>query len=250
MQKLMRSWKQIKRGLERRLLPTWYSLGNRVTCCYCGWTGSRFLPAGAAHAPNRLCPRCGSLERYRSLWLYLQQQGVLQGNTQIKLLDIAPRPCFRNFCRQQPHITYVSSDLNSSQAQVLSDLTQMGMTSATFDIIVCFHVLEHISDDRAAMREIHRLLKPNGYALLMVPLKGETTFEDPTIPPERYEEVYGQVDHVRICGMDYDQRMIESGLKVEKIDLFTFFSPEILRRYALYGDDRHLFRVSSHNTYE
>lgn len=240
----MHSWKQIKRGLERRLLPVWYGLGNQVTCCYCGWTGSRFLPAGASRAPNRLCPRCGSLERYRSLWLYLQQQGILRGDKSVKLLDIAPRPCFRNFCRQQTHITYISSDLNSPQAMVHSDLTCMAMADAAWDVIVCFHVLEHIPNDHAALTEIRRLLKPDGFALLMVPIKGETTFEDPTVPPERYEEVYGQDDHVRICGMDYEQRMVDSGLQVETIDIFTFFSSEILQRHALYGDDRYLFRVN------
>jgi SAM-dependent methyltransferase len=240
----MRSWKQIKRGLERRLLPTWYGLGNRVTCCYCGWTGSRFLPAGASRAPNRLCPRCGSLERYRSLWLYLQQQGVLQGNTRIKLLDIAPRPCFRNFCRQQTHLTYVGSDLDSPEAMVHSDLTQMGMADKSWDVIVCFHVLEHIPEDYAALAEIRRLLKPTGFALLMVPIKGAKTFEDPTVPLEAYERVYGQVDHVRICGLDYEERMVKSGLTVQRIDLFQHFPPATVSRYALYGDDQYLFHVT------
>jgi len=240
----MNSWKQIKRGVERRLLTALYSIGNRVTCCYCGWAGFRFLPAGDNRIPNRLCPRCGSLQRYRQLCLYLKEQGFEDPTRPVHLLEIAPKPCMRNYCQQFSHVTYVGSDLDSPQAQVFSDLTQMGMASAVFDIIVCFHVLEHIPDDRTAIREIRRLLKPNGYALIMVPINGDNTFEDPMIPPERFEEVFGQSDHVRICGMDYHQRMIENGLQVETIDMVTYFSPETMRRFALYGKDRYLFRVN------
>lgn len=237
----MRSFNQIRKGAIKRLRTKWYGLGNRVECCYCGWTGSQFLPFGAEQVPNRLCPGCGSLQRYRMLYLYLQTIGL---DRPVTLLEIAPKSCFCDFCRTSPQITYLSSDLNSSEAMTFSDLTNMGMATDSLDIILCLHVLEHIPDDKSAFREIKRLLKPNGFGLLMVPIKGAKTFEDPTVKPEDYERVYGQYDHVRICGMDYIDRMKDAGLQVERLDMVQFFEPAVVQRYALQGDDRYFFRVS------
>lgn len=237
------SSRQLYHSIGRRVERTIFSIGNTVECCYCGWSGSRFLSAGQPPQPNRLCPGCGSLQRYRMLHLYLTKHTALL-NQSTRLLDIAPKRCFSDFCRRQPTVTYISSDLQTSGASVFSDLTRMAMASQTFDIIICFHVLEHIPDDKAAYTEIGRLLKPGGFALIMVPLKGETTFEDPNAQPEDYERLYGQHDHVRICGMDTAKRIEATGLNVETIDLFGLLDSELMQRHGLYGDDRYMYRVS------
>jgi SAM-dependent methyltransferase len=219
-------------------------MGEGVECCFCDWTGSQFLPAGQNQAPNRLCPRCGSLERYRALYLYLKEHsGIVTQPTYV--LDVATKPCFRMFCESLPNVKYVSSDLMTKGAMIFSDLTQMGMASASFDIITCMHVMEHIPNDVAAFGEIGRLLKPNGFAIVVVPLKRDKTFEDPDARPEDYERLYGQYDHVRYYGMDISDRMRGIGLKVEVIDLLQLYPKDILCRNALYGDDRYFFRLSN-----
>jgi SAM-dependent methyltransferase len=238
---------QIRHGVERRVQTAWYGLGDDVRCPYCGWSGTRFLPAGQSRAPNRLCPRCGSLERYRMLYLYLTQHTPLL-ERRTRLLDIAPKPCLTNFCRSLRNVSYVSSDLETSGAMVFSDLTRMGMASASFDIIVCMHVIEHILDDHAAFVEIGRLLKPGGAGLVMVPIDRDVTFEDPDARPDEYERLYGQHDHVRRCGMDTADRMRTAGLNVDVLDIFELLGPETCRTYALRGDDRYLFRVSGGDT--
>jgi SAM-dependent methyltransferase len=198
------------------------------------------LSAGAKHIPNRLCPRCGSLQRYRMLLLYLQQKKAL--DRPIRALDLAPRDCFSNYIQQLDHVTYVSSDLDSPFSMVWSDLTRMGIDRDVFDLIICFHVLEHICNDRAAFSELGRILKPGGFGLLMVPIRGNTTFEVSGAHSDDYERLYGQHDHVRWYGMDIAERIKSVGLSVEMLDMFQFFGREVCQRYALYGDDRYVFR--------
>jgi SAM-dependent methyltransferase len=149
------------------------------------------------------------------------------------------------FCESLPNVKYVSSDLMTKGAMIFSDLTQMGMASESFDLITCMHVMEHIPNDLAAFSEIGRLLKPNGFAIVVVPLKSEKTSEDPDARPEDYERLYGQNDHVRYYGMDIADRMRGVGLNVEVIDLLSLYPEDVLRRNALYGDDRYFFRLSS-----
>ena len=69
-------------------------------------------------------------------------------------------------------------------------------------------MLEHVPDDCAAMREIARVLSPRGIALLEVPIKvGVATEEDPSATPEERTRRFGQNDHVRWYGDDFDARL-------------------------------------------
>jgi SAM-dependent methyltransferase len=206
-----------QRRVERTLLP----LGNTVACPFCGWTGWRFLSAGLYNRPNRLCPRCGSLERYG-----------------LRLLELAPKPCFTAYCRRTGW-RYTSSDLMSPLAMVRGDLRGMPFATGSFDVIVCFHVMEHIHEDRAAFAELARLLAPGGVAIICVPLRGPTTQEG--APEADWERLYGQADHVRYYGMDIEHRMRASGLTVERIDTLSYFAADEIDRHALRGDDRYLF---------
>ena len=92
------------------------------------------------------------------------------------------------------------------------DVMDISYPDETFDVIYCSHVLEHVTDDRQAMREFHRTLKPDGWAILNVPITTEVTFEDPAIESatER-ERVFGQIDHVRCYGPDYVNRLARAG---------------------------------------
>jgi SAM-dependent methyltransferase len=117
-------------------------------------------------------------------------------------------------------MNYLPVDLDTRRPFVTErmDITEIGYPADSFDVIFCSHVLEHIPDDRKAMRELCRVLKPGGWALFMVPLKEGNTEEDPncTDPRER-ERRFGQWDHVRIYGMDLVQRLEEAGNTVTVI---------------------------------
>jgi len=122
--------------------------------------------------------------------------------------------------RKEPGYTYPSDTLDL-------DVTAMPFPDDQFDLILCSHVLEHVPDDRQAMRELYRVLKPGGWAILMVPLDRAcaVTQEDATVvDPEERKRLYGQFDHVRLYGRDYAERLKSAGFTVTE-DAMTDRSP-------------------------
>lgn len=59
------------------------------------------------------------------------------------------------------------------------DITDIQYSDQSFDVIYCSHVLEHIHDDMKAMAEFFRVLRNGGWAILLVPIRADRTFEDP-----------------------------------------------------------------------
>lgn len=190
--------------------------GATVTCPVCGRSFRRFLPYGRINPrPNALCPNCLSLERHRLIWLYLKQTTSLLSQKQA-VLHIAPEGCFIPRFERIHGEEYVTADLDSPLAKVKMDIHKMPFADNTFDAVLCNHVLEHVADDIAAMKEIARVLKPGGFAILQVPFfhpVADKTFSDPAITDRRTrEKVFGQDDHVRRYGKDYPQRIQQAGL--------------------------------------
>jgi len=97
------------------------------------------------------------------------------------------------------------------------DILNIAFQGESFDIVYCSHVLEHIEDDQRAIKELYRVLKSNGWALIVVPINIEKTYENSEIQSlEDRLEVFGQSDHVRICGLDYKERLINNGFYVKE----------------------------------
>ena len=132
------------------------------------------------------------------------------------MLHIAPERCFEPKLKKLLKRNYITADLYDSHAMIKMDITEIIYPDDYFDVIYCSHVLEHVQDDRKAMKEFYRLLKPGGWAILIVPIEAEKTFEDPSItePSDRLK-IFGQEDHVRIYGNDYIDRLIEAGFRVQ-----------------------------------
>jgi len=163
-----------------------------------------------------MCPVCGSSDRERLLYLFLHQRTNIFSEN-IRLLHIAPEKNLKRIFANCRNINYLTADLNPEEVMVKMDVTGIQYPDDTFDAVICNHVLEHIIDDSKAMKELLRVLKPGGWAVLQVPvsLTLEKTFEDATvITPEERQKAFGQKDHVRIYGKDYPQRLRESGFIV------------------------------------
>jgi SAM-dependent methyltransferase len=153
------------------------------------------------------------------MWLYLTQKTNLFDGKQKKMLHVAPEPELSRLIQKADYINYLSADLFAPElmvkVMVKMDVTDIQYPDNTFDVIYCSHVLEHIPDDRKAMREFCRVLKAGGWAILQVPITANATFEDPTvISPKERERLFGQNDHVRRYGPDYKDRLIEAGFSV------------------------------------
>jgi hypothetical protein len=179
-----------------------------------------FLPGGPSARPNAKCPVCGSLERHRAAWVYLRQHAewLQPGGAPVRLLHLAPEGPLENRFRAVSHVDYTSADLEPGRAMVAMDLTDIDAPDGQYDVIYCSHVLEHIPDDAAAMREMHRVLKPGGVAYIQVPLRGAATYEDASITtPGGRKEAFGQEDHVRVYGADIQKRLEAAGFAVELV---------------------------------
>ncbi|MGQ9586560.1 MAG: class I SAM-dependent methyltransferase [Anaerolineae bacterium] len=219
--------------------------GFAVRCPCCGGRFRTFLSTGVMARPNARCPRCNSVERHRLLWLYLQERTDFF-SAKRRVLHVAPEPFLQDRFQALPNLKYVSLDLEAPWAMLRADVTEMPCRDEAFDVILCYHVLEHVPQDRKAMGELFRVLRPGGWAILQVPLDParETTFEDPAVcTPEARKRVFGQSDHVRIYGRDYKERLEGAGFQVRVDDYVRTLEPAVVRRYGLAVDQDIYFCV-------
>ena len=202
-------------------------------CPVCGRSSRGFIPIPGKPGRKILCPWCNSRERHRLIWLFFQRQTDLFDGRPKTMLHFAPEKAFEPRLRKLLGSGYTSADL-LNPADLKVDITDIQLPDNSFDIILCSHVLEHIPDDRKAMRELARVLKPDGWALILVPLKGATTYEDDTITTlEGRLAAFGQSDHVRQCGSDYIERLRSNGFDVTPYRTEDIATPKETTRFGL-----------------
>jgi SAM-dependent methyltransferase len=224
--------------------------GNKRSCSVCGASVRKFLPQGygypileelevigGMYKDDDECPICRSNDRVRLVDLYVRYHTELLRQPQ-RLLHVAPEPALADKWSRHKGLDYVPVDLDPKRYRhiegfVACDLQKLPFDDCSFDWVIANHVLEHIPDDAKAMKEVLRVLKPGGTAMLQVPiaLKLEKTDEDPSITSEA-ERIrrFGQSDHVRIYARDYYDRLKAAGFEVE---LWSAFDHETLRARAL-----------------
>lgn len=189
---------------------------------------------------NYYCPVCESSDRNRIYALFLKQNFDLFRNSDqtIKILDIAPDTKLRKWIKRTKNINYRSVDLFMVDTDDTADITNLKIyDTASYDIIICSHVLEHVPDDRKAMSEIYRILKPKGFAIIMVPilLSLNEDLENPlwTSEAERWK-YYGQKDHVRMYSKKgFIEKLEQTGFKVNQLDK-EYFGPEVFKKNGIH----------------
>ncbi|WP_312330333.1 class I SAM-dependent methyltransferase [Sphingobacterium sp.] len=174
-----------------------------------------------------LCPLCRSTDRERLVYLYLNDETDAFSNSHLDILHVAPERNLYKKLMSSDCSSYVVGGLNPIEYNfvknfVIFDLTDAPFSDQSFDVIICNHVLEHIEDEKSAILEIYRLLKSGGMAILQVPiaqsLSNTLQLENIKEPNDRLA-FYGQIDHVRLYGMDYPDRLEKHGLKVSQLNL-------------------------------
>ncbi|GMR22233.1 MAG: hypothetical protein BMS9Abin37_0567 [Acidobacteriota bacterium] len=227
--------------------------GSRFYCPLCDHRLRLFLPGGA-HVPqlkhhklvglgfraHRQCPVCLATDKERHQFLCISEQLAVFSGERIRLLHIAPEPNARRLLEASPRVDYFCGDLNSPQVDVRLDVRSIPYGDHTVDAILCSHVLEHIPEDREAVAELYRVLKPGGWAILQVPvsLSLEETMEEPRAQSEKEREMqFGQSDHVRLYGRDYLNRLSAAGFEVEPYNYATAHGITAAHRNGLIVDE-------------
>ncbi len=197
--------------LFRKIFYFFYA-GNTFYCNICKKGLRKFIKD---KNENTLCPNCGSLSRNRRLWHFLETEFLKPG---MHILDFSPSRCLYRKLKENPGINYVSTDLSTDFiAEKRYDITQIDETDNQFDLILCYHILEHVIDDIGAMNELFRILRPNGTAVVQTPFKEGSIYEDYqiTTKEERLNH-FGQADHVRIYSVSgLKERLEKCGFVVE-----------------------------------
>jgi len=218
--------------------------GERYYCPICESGLRTFLALHRSY--HRWCPVCRSLQRPRLGWLFLNSTDVDITRQPLAMLHIAPEPALAARLSGLANVNYLSADLFDPKAMVKMDITDIQYPDHAFDLIYCSHVLEHVSDDIKALGEFWRVLKPGGKAIILVPIRGQVTFEDASItdPVER-ERVYGQHDHMRSYGLDIVKRLEDAGFRVRQVRPQALASPAEIERMGLPADETIFFCVKN-----
>ncbi|MBD3367175.1 MAG: methyltransferase domain-containing protein [Candidatus Eisenbacteria bacterium] len=207
--------------------------GHARYCPVCDSAVGRFVEAGVnALRPDARCPVCGSEERQRLAHVYATRRAGILGPGTKRVLHMAPSACLERRLPRIPGVRYTAADLDPGPGQLQADITALPFEDASFEIVWCSHVLEHVVDDRAGMREMLRVLVPGGHAIVQVPVSANHTIEDASVTdPERRLELYGQRDHVRRYGPDVLARLRDAGFEAEALgpeDLLTEDEPVLM----------------------
>ncbi|WP_411810846.1 class I SAM-dependent methyltransferase [Chryseobacterium scophthalmum] len=172
---------------------------------------------------DKICPICGSISRTRRLFMLLNEEFLFPN---AKILDFSPsRVLYRNL-KNRKDVAYFSTDYeNEFLADYRYDITKINAENNKFDLITCYHILEHITEDQQAMNELFRVLKNGGIALVQTPFKEGEIYEDYSIvSPEERLKHFGQDDHVRIYSVSgLENRLKRAGFATE---IRTFNSNE------------------------
>jgi SAM-dependent methyltransferase len=212
--------------------------GTAYECPCCESTFARFVRRGS----DSLCPRCRSIARNRVLVLYLSRhpETLPPG---ARVLHLAPEPAVHRWLSRRRDIAHTTADLRRRPLVDLQfDAHDVPFPEASFDLVLCSHVLEHVRDDVKVLRELGRVVRPRGRVLIQIPVRRtlEATDDDPTVvePADRLER-FGQHDHVRRHGRDVCERLAQSGLVVERIRYEDLAGEDERRRFILTDASEH-----------
>lgn len=205
--------------------------GRSVECPPCGGRFRRLR--SHAGRPNARCPRCRSLERHRLLWLYLTERTELFSRP-LDLLHFAPEPALEARFRSAPNLRYVGADLHPRGGQIRLDVTAIEAPADSYDAALLSHVLGEVPDDRQAMRELYRVLRPGGGLIVQVPVDHarESTQE---LRPASEQRTGAQPvgANVRVYGRDFVARVEGAGFMVKLVRYLDEVSDEDVARYRL-----------------
>lgn len=244
---LSRARQRLPYGVRRIFRRRWHTVQTftRLSgvhpreCPICGYHGE-FRAWGVPPVFDVLCARCDSLDRHRLFALMDERHGILREVE--SMLHFAAEDILRKRFRQR-FKNYRAVDLIRADVDFNCDIENTGLPPDSVDAVFASHILEHV-DDRKAMAEIHRILRPGGRLVAMVPIieAWDTTYEDPDISTDAGRDLhFGQYDHVRFYGRDFPTRLEAAGFEV----VAYMGTPQECVRYGLQRGEK-VFVATKH----
>lgn len=203
--RLVGAWLRDRGQFARKIVPR--------TCPVCGHHGM-FISVGKPARWDARCLNCGCRERHRLTWLWIHEGGQDKFAGK-RILHFAPEKVWMKKMQNNP--LYETADLLQPGVTHKVDITQVQLPDASYDVVMAHHVLEHIDEDRRAMSELFRLLKPGGIGVFTVPvnISRADTYENPAIKsPELRVAHFSAPDHKRYYGLDFADRLVGAGFEV------------------------------------
>ena len=197
--------------LFRKLMLPFYQ-GSNHECNLCN---TKLRSFAILENGEKICPICGSIPRTRRLFMLLETEYLKRNTT---FLDFSPLRIMYRKLKKRKDINYFPSDFEDEfLADHHFDITNIETENDKFDLIVCYHILEHIIKDELAMQELYRVLKNEGVLLIQTPFKDGEIYEDHSITSmEEREKKFGQNNHVRIYSVDgLEKRLQYAGFQTE-----------------------------------
>ena len=152
------------RGWRRALLSD-----EPAACDLCGRNDG--LEERIAPERSLYCRSCGSLGRWRALAYYLD--AIIR--PEMSILEVSHTPGVHERLKSRVRrLTTVDIEPGPSVGTV-ADCSRLPFADGSFDLVVHSHVLEHVADDVAVLRECLRVLRPGGRVVFNVPFENRMT---------------------------------------------------------------------------
>lgn len=208
-----------------------YPIIKRYYCCVCQSLIGGFIPFRGGYKNQSTfikslevkgsnldlykCPRCHANDRERHLFLYFKVNNFEKIIYKKNILHFAPERHLSKLIKNYNPNIYIQCDLQPKSEDIKKiNIENIPHENETFDLVIANHVLEHVTNDILAIKEIYRVLKPNGFSVLQVPISAKlpSTFSDTKINDTDLKKFfYGQEDHVRLYGQDFIERVVKNG---------------------------------------
>lgn len=193
---------------------------------------------GVESKPNNRCPVCGSSDWVRFSIEVLKKHTDIYQSDNVTLV-LAPSFSLERSLKHNRDCAVTTGDAARGRAQLQLDVTHLALRNHIYDYVICCHVLEHVMDERAAIEELKRVMRPGGCLLLSMPIctSNTKTIESEVEDGVAQETRFGRRDHVRLYGLDTAERLRGYGLDVTEIVADENWREQIVK-YGLSAGDR------------
>jgi len=186
--------------------------------------------------PDAVCPVCGCYERHRLFWTFAEDFRVFDGRPLV-VLHVSPEPHLRRRLARLPGVRYMAGGLRPCAGDLSLDLTRLDLPSASVDFVYAGYVLMMIADEMAAIREVYRVLRPDGVAVLQVPIYRRVSIDYRGVDPQESLRRFSDPDMHHVFGEDLLGRFRDAGFDVVVVPYSRLLSATVRRRYGLEPQD-------------